>query len=323
VSRFKQVKKLRKNNKILKLRINTLKKTGKDYNLANRKEIKAEPQHYYKYINQSTLKIILKNKSIRFTNPLLFNDPMDSTIPRLKLNSEELIDKIKNEIYNEYPELKEHNSSLNTLLHGNKKEFDREIERFSDKLLSGWLNIISNFRILSLTIKPDNLLMWSHYADQHRGVVVKFSKKPSFGTPKKVDYKNGNQSLNNSFNLMASSAFKREFTEGLNQKDIDSLSDETVESMKEYFFMKMSEWKYENEYRIVYSRDHERVVTVGSNLDVVKINDDDIEEVIIGSSVSPLRAQRLAKIIKARLPKSQVSVKKHTRVGWKLKEHDL
>lgn len=38
----------------------------------------------------------------------------------------------------------------------------------------------SNFGILSLTETPDNLLMWSHYGDSHKGVVLGFDEAHPF-----------------------------------------------------------------------------------------------------------------------------------------------
>jgi hypothetical protein len=191
------------------------------------------------------------------------------------------------------------------------------MKSISDELLGKWSKIISQFRILSLTTKKNNLLMWSHYADEHRGVVVKFKKKPSFGTPIKVDYKKGHQSLNNSFNLMASLVIKIEGRNGFTDNHSNRFSDVFLEIMRKYFFMKMSEWSYENEYRIVYPKSHSKIININDDLDVVDINDDDIECIIIGSSVSPLRAKRLEFLIQRRFPK--VDVKQCQRVGWQLK----
>ncbi len=83
--------------------------------------------------------------------------------------------------------------------------------------------------------------------------------------------------------------------------------------------MKMSEWSYENEYRIVYHESNAKLRKINSNLDVVEVNESDIESIIIGSSVSPLRAKRLAKLIKGRLPNTNVIVHQYRRVGWQLK----
>jgi hypothetical protein len=40
-----------------------------------------------------------------------------------------------------------------------------------------WIEERQILRILCLAERPDNLLMWSHYAQQHAGVVLEFETK--------------------------------------------------------------------------------------------------------------------------------------------------
>lgn len=52
-------------------------------------------------------------------------------------------------------------------------------------------NILSDFAnrvgILCLTKQPDNLLMWSHYAESHQGFVIEFDENSNFFNQKKSD----------------------------------------------------------------------------------------------------------------------------------------
>lgn len=315
MSRVKQIEKLKRRVKFLKKKIkNTVRSKGD-----KSPTTESTPEAYYKYMNQITLRLLLRNKTIKFTNPLKFNDPMDSTVPELALNAKRLKETMISVAEKDYPELRAYRSDLKDHLSADERNWKKEIKVISNELLNSWSNIISHFRILSLTTKPDNLLMWSHYADEHRGVVVKFKRKPSFGSPQKVNYKDGHQSLNNAFNLMASIVVKMEAKGGFEDDHSDRFSDVTLKIMQNYFFMKMSEWRYENEYRIVYPESNAKVRKINSNLDVVEVNESDIESIIIGSSVSPLRASRLTKLIKGRLPNAKVEVHQYKRVGWQLK----
>ncbi|ELB2899495.1 DUF2971 domain-containing protein [Vibrio alginolyticus] len=319
MSRFKQIEKLRKRVNFLNKKIKNLVRSKGGGNTTIVEHIEPPPEGYYKYMNQNTLRLLLKNKSIKFTDPLKFNDPMDSTVPELKLDTKRLKGAMINVVAKDFPEFSGYHSELNNHLSVDERNWKNEFKEISNELLSGWSDIISKFRILSLTTKPDNLLMWSHYADEHRGVVVKFKQNPSFGSPKKVNYKVGHQSLNNAFNFMASMVVKMEAKGGFTDIHLDKFSDATLEIMQRYFFMKMSEWSYENEYRIVYHESNAKVIKINSNLDVVEVNESDIESIIIGSSVSPLRAKRLAKLIKGRLSNTNVIVHQYKRVGWQLK----
>ena len=319
MSRTKQIKKLKKRVNFLSQKIKKIVRSKGNENLPAVNHIESTPEAYYKYMNQSTLRLLLRNKTIKFTDPLKFNDPMDSTVPELELNVKRLKNTMKNIVAEDYPEISDYQSELENYLSSEERNWKKEIKVFSSELLNGWSDIISHFRILSLTTKPDNLLMWSHYADEHRGVVVKFKKAPSFGFPQKVNYKNGHQSLNNTFNLMASVVVTMESKGGFNEKHSDMFSDVTLKIMQKYFFLKMSEWSYENEYRIVYHKSNGKVRRINSNLDVVEVDESDIESIIIGSSVPPLRASRLTQLIKGRLPNAKVVVHQYKRAGWKLK----
>ena len=319
MSRLKQIKKLKKRVIFLNKKIKNIVRSKGDENLPAVNHTESTPEAYYKYMNQNTLRLFLRNKTIKFTDPLKFNDPMDSTVPELELNVKLLKSTMMGEVATVYPEISGYKSEIENHFSADEINWKKEIKVLSNELLNSWSDMISHFRILSLTTKPDNLLMWSHYADEHRGVVVKFKKDPSFGSPQKVNYKNGHQSLNNAFNHMALCVVKMEAKGGFNEKHSDMFSDVTLKILQKYFFMKMSEWSYENEYRIVYPKSNGKVREINSNLDVVEVDESDIESIIIGSSVSPLRASRLTKLIKGRLPNAKVVVHQYKRVGWQLK----
>ncbi len=91
----------------------------------------------YKYVSFDLAKKILTNSSVRFTQPQYFNDPFD--LPA-------------------YPEMRSENP-VNDI--------------FSRLAVMGknmaWAR---NTGILSLTRTPTNPLMWSHYAGEHRGMVI-------------------------------------------------------------------------------------------------------------------------------------------------------
>ena len=103
--------------------------------------------------------------------------------------------------------------------------------------------------ILSLSETPDNLLMWSHYAENHTGFVLMFDSShdffkgetplPGFAKPEPVQYKS-----------------ERPRT--------------TVEevTMPELFLTKGSDWKYEKEWRYLkYLNDADQRCKDANNLD--------------------------------------------------------
>jgi hypothetical protein len=91
----------------------------------------------YKYVPFDDGKRILENGSVRFTQPEFFNDPFD--LPY-------------------YPR----EASANPV----GGIFDRLHTMGKEEI---WKK---NTGILSLTRTPTNPLMWAHYADKHRGIVI-------------------------------------------------------------------------------------------------------------------------------------------------------
>jgi hypothetical protein len=88
----------------------------------------------YKYMSASTLKATITNSTLRFTIPSFFNDPFDCALSSERGLKEDTVKNLTN--------------VLLTHIHRNK---------------SG---------ALCLTRNQFNLLMWAHYADNHKGAVV-------------------------------------------------------------------------------------------------------------------------------------------------------
>lgn len=321
MTKFKKIRKLKKRVDFLKMKIDIISRGmghaswGK---LTNKKQNTCSPLSYYKYMSQNVLLRILEYKTIKITNPLKFNDPMDCTFPDIELDDAG----VRKTVYKYVG--KEHASLLRTF----KSEYDgelqdellklkNELKRIGCELAKDWNGLIGNYRVLSLTTKADNLLMWSHYADEHKGVVVKFRGSPSFGQPRKVNYFDGPRRLNDFFNSMFSEIVSKETSTVFSEVDSDIAADVTLKIMREYFFMKISDWKYENEYRLAYEADDKRVRNIEDDLDVLNVQDDDIESIVIGSSVSQERAHELKSLIKSSFP--NVNVEKFYREGWTLK----
>lgn len=85
--------------------------------------------------------------------------------------------------------------------------------------------IESNYRLCSLTNNEDSMLMWSHYAQEHQGIMIEYwfgGEFPSGVGVERVKY---------------TDAFKRK-------------NEEALYVFNEYILTKNSDWKYENEVRI-------------------------------------------------------------------------
>lgn len=90
----------------------------------------------------------------------------------------------------------------------------------------------SKFGVLCLTVTPDSLLMWAHYANNHNGFVIQFDETHEFFAPSSHD----GQVL--------------ELTKVEYSAQRPVLSYSTLNSASLYY-RKSPEWFYENEWRII------------------------------------------------------------------------
>ena len=200
---------------------------------------------FYKYL-PSERSNILQNSLIRFTQPDALNDPFEAKphfhafatkaglasafagmirqaptvvwedfrrVTQTNLDRQAFADKLEGDP--DYADWLYKNVGLPNLLPKERKRVER------------WFNSVG---ILSLSETPDNLLMWSHYAEEHTGFVLmldgshKFFEGnepfPGFAKPEPVQYK-----------LERPSATIEEVT------------------VPEIFLTKGSDWKYEKEWR--------------------------------------------------------------------------
>ncbi len=116
---------------------------------------------------------ILSDNEIYFTSPAKFNDPFDCMIPVLFEKSS--LNEIANMIKLSRPEL----SSLAvpfTYLCKAYGILDDEV--FISKIRRGQRQYIcEKIGIFSLSGVADNILMWSHYSDSHRGFCIEFNRR--------------------------------------------------------------------------------------------------------------------------------------------------
>jgi hypothetical protein len=159
----------------------------------------------YKYMGISGLKAILKKNTLRFTNPLNFNDPFDCAM-----------------------------SSLGSETLNDDTALSNSIRMHSHRSKSG---------ILCLTRNQFNLLMWAHYADNHRGAVVGIDTEIA-----ELNCEIKNIITAKSGSVIYSSI--RPTSQGLSLPEtVDSKSDRTT--LEKMYLHKSIHWAYEEEVRIV------------------------------------------------------------------------
>ncbi|EML7270166.1 DUF2971 domain-containing protein [Enterobacter hormaechei] len=160
-----------------------------------------ERSSFYKYMPLSTAEIVLQNASLRWSSPLIFNDPFDvprEVIPDVNEHdiSRALAKKILLELKNPRPDTSQLNSGIRYLLEFYKNYFpfglpEELIKKQTELILNPpvgegakdaltgfrnyWDNTLRDRRILCLSESPVITSMWNHYADSYKGIVLEFS----------------------------------------------------------------------------------------------------------------------------------------------------
>ena len=186
-----------------------------DYRKHIQNRLVKPPAIVYKYVSFSVAETILKSRMFRFQSPLHFNDPFDcqwdlhwpaytdeaKEYGASLLRSAVLDPKswppdagqghidLSRDARNEILQLSEAEQEVHikNLIH--KYLFSKEDGLKTDSIFQ---DILERMRLFCVTENPLSVLMWSHYADNHKGFVFGFDSRvleEEFQRPfEKVDY---------------------------------------------------------------------------------------------------------------------------------------
>ncbi|MCR5225332.1 MAG: DUF2971 domain-containing protein [Alphaproteobacteria bacterium] len=266
-----------KNNKNEEKEIDPAKKSL----LAKMVSEKIVPRYLYRYcslkklpnqdkrdtINSHTKSILTANE-LYFTNPKEFNDPYDSAIP---INSNSSKEEIK--LWTDSNGLSENHFLVGFM------------QNYSDFIKAFMLKKIEDVGICCFSSFCDSILMWSHYADYHKGICLKFDileDQNLFFKPLVVQYTK----------ILPSSCFL----------------DKSKKEVEKIVQRKFSDWSYESEVRILKSdteiQNNKKSTDKEENQSrIFKFNNKALVEVIFGAETS----KENIKIIKKLCEKSDKS----------------
>lgn len=123
---------------------------------------------------------ILTKARIFFPSPRLFNDPFDCKILHVEHNTNDYVwrkdlYRIATKFKPEMSRQQKREWSRNIIKQGRHR--DPEIVR---SIFGGLQQRIDKHGVLCLSSVPDNILMWSHYADSHKGICLEFDANNNF-----------------------------------------------------------------------------------------------------------------------------------------------
>ena len=218
------------------------------------------------------LKNSLLGNYLWFSNPTNFNDPYDLNITfDYTCTEEELREffKMLKESYQENDEV-----IVNLDVEKRIQEFKKDPKLFIEtqyKLIKELIG--SNYGVCCFSEYCDNILMWSHYAEKHKGICLGFNPlidRPFFENPYKVKYPHNFPKIN---------FFQNRF-------------DKKEKSTQFYLATKSRDWIYEEEIRVIKEKEYHSKFRE----DII-FNKKALVEVIFGYKVQPEQELQLIELI--------------------------
>jgi len=225
------------------------------------------PRSLFKYVTADTALKILTNKTLKWSLPELFNDPFEFRSPfefgfELEQLEEPFLQQASILItQRDDPNLFEGNPVADVIRKARAERvgagdsakiqellrpaFPQYVDHLKQGLKSDrntWLERKKTYRVLCFSAVRDNILMWSHYADEHKGAVLEFQPKIEFATEML-----GARLVEYSKEFPVAVSFEQFLLYITGQGPKPHAPDAFVKSV----YTKSSDWSYENEWRIL------------------------------------------------------------------------
>lgn len=210
---------------------------------------------------------MLSSPSIRFTQPDFLNDPYEC---HLTLDRDALMADYRKYRKGHTPEMTD-------------EQLNQSVKMAEEQLV---IDALLNYRkrrlslgVLSLTEDPLQLLMWSHYGDEHRGVVVELD----ISHPAIRPDSNGRDT----YSGIKKVTYSKDKVFGIPMLDtiIDVLSRKSLE------------WEYEREWRLIRTLNLTRKIT--PDVFVVDFNLSAVKSVYLGARFPAERLEEMTQLLKA------------------------
>jgi len=243
------------------------------------------PEIIYKYRDWSDPhhKRVLTKNELYLASPSDFNDPFDCRIaPNFKLlDTKEKIQRYVDEAtIRHFETLTKQNRDLKFEMKRIEERLTNNIEDVQKDHEKQLFNTQDTYYgILSLSCRWDSILMWSHYANNHKGYCVGFWE----------------EKLRNS-NLFGSGGQIHYYPEN-EYPLIDPFEKDQIENILHETQSKAYDWKYEEEFRIK-KLFFPKIPTKEDR--IITIPDDFISEIILGLSITEEDENEIIEIAKAK-----------------------
>jgi len=237
-------------------------------------ELGIETLYHYERFNCAYLSAMLRDQKVHCSNPAKLNDPWDCHpwFDSKSLDEEDVLRRVVEFHHGQArlggisPLPSRLNEQWLASLRNDPKEREKLMDDLSKKALH---DMLAQRRIYCLTPDPDCTLMWSHYAEEHRGICLEFGVDNSlFRSAKQVVYAS-------TYPVWLPYEFE-----------------ERPERITEVITTKAAGWNYEKEFRLIFpTRDDFFSLPPGS-----------LKGVIIGAQASPEVVEIICDIVTRHAP---------------------
>jgi hypothetical protein len=258
------------------------------------------PKALYKHVEPERIDI-LENLKIRFTPPTSFNDPFDlspAIVQPSEIEMKSLERKVADRIYwklyfsGRVLSRKEFDKILNGPQEKAREFFRDNPDFFREEFArrqSDWFG--KTMGILCLSETANNLLMWSHYTDSHKGFIIEFDpRNPFFYKPDKP------------VGIHCGHLEQVEYPETENRPEFTPRGKD-FHSMSSMFITKSIHWNYEQEWRVFQLLEHsnQRLTLGQETIHLFDLPPDCMTGIIVGCKMEeqPETMKRFIRAIKS------------------------
>jgi hypothetical protein len=284
------------------------------------------PESLYRYrsCNENNFNVVEENKFL-LTKPTLFNDPYDSLlfINRQKIindltqNQEfDIVEKLQNDSKFKEEQIKlfgkdfvERYSILEPFKNSKEKEVyskasDKIFTKFVDELIQESLKAMKQSSLVAcLSENHKSILMWSHYADNHKGFVLNYDFKSRYAIETGITGLKATDFANKKLFPVRYSEERFDATYYAEFHFLDNYFKSIGLKLNQPFFDKLfyykillfksTDWKYEKEWRIIKQTN---IDYNDKKPDIEFIENIRPTEILLGSKIEEKNKTRLLKI---------------------------
>ena len=225
-------------------------------------------------------KRFLTEKEIFFASSLVLNDPFELKIPKRYdlLTEDEILNLACYHIIISEPNLTGEEIVKKAVEAKSRMDYDKQLQATLDSLKS----LKGRHGILSLTLEPMNIIMWTHYANNHQGFCI------GYNTDKLMQFIS---TQTDKFGISPVT-----YTAQLPVIIPTIRAKSRLDNIISRVTTKSIEWSYEKEFRIVISEPNK----------VMQIPSDIVEEIILGCNVSKEVEKEIKGIKERNFPHSKI-----------------